>query len=526
MNIEEIKKQKDGLDVLRDIYRYAELGREAITPEDEALFRWYGIYTQRPAEDGYFMVRTRIPGGDLTPVQLRKLADLANRFGNGLADVTVRQNIQYHWVRVENLGVMLDELNSVGLSTTEACGDCVRNIINCPVSGAAHDELYDTTDLIGEVDRFFINNRDFSNLPRKFKIAITGCAARCTYPEINDIGLFAVREEGEIYFRARVGGGLSTAPRFAKDLGVLVKPEESVELCAAIAQIFRDWGNRDNRKRARLKFLVEKWEIPRFRTEVENVLGRQLKSAAKPDAEFVRERDRTHSGVHQQRENGLYYVGLSLLGGRTSGDKLLRLADLAEQFGSGRIRTSNQQNIYLLDVPQANLPVLQNELNRLDFDFEPHWARRGMIACTGTEFCKLAVSETKNRAVELADLLEKSIKLDNPVRISVTGCPNSCGQHHVCDIGLEGSVTTIDGVKQETFQVFLGGGVGAKESFGRRTGARIPSEKLAGSLINLFNFYNDTRQPDENFQDFCLRFDHKILLATLTVSAPTDLTNN
>src|SRR5215210_1850034 len=262
--IEEIKKRKDGLDVLSDIYRYGKLGNSSISPDDEALFRWYGIYTQRPAEDGFFMVRMRIPGGDLTPLQLRAIAELANEHGRGLADITVRQNIQLHWVRIESLPAILDRLRAVGLSTTEACGDCVRNIINCPVSGVDQSELYDTTPLIRQVNDFFVGNRDFSNLPRKFKIAITGCPVRCVYPEINDIGLFAVRDGGGVAFRARVGGGLSTTPRFSKDLGVFVEPDEVVELCAAIATVFREEGNRENRKRARLKFLIEQWEIPRF----------------------------------------------------------------------------------------------------------------------------------------------------------------------------------------------------------------------------------------------------------------------
>src|ERR1044071_1150326 len=289
MNIEEVKKRKDGLDVIHDIYRYAQLGHKAVTPDDEALFKWYGIYTQRPASDGFFMVRIRIPGGELTPVQLRTIADLSNEHGRGLADITVRQNIQLHWVRIESLPDILDRLRDVGLSTTEACGDCVRNIINCPVSGADARELYDTTPLIHAVNDFFVGNRDFSNLPRKFKIAITGCATRCVYPEINDIGLFAVREQGRVAFRARIGGGVSTTPRFSKDLGVLVEPEEVVDLCAAVASVFRDEGNRGNRKKARLKFLVEQWEIPRFREAVEARLGRQLRRAEQPEAEPITE---------------------------------------------------------------------------------------------------------------------------------------------------------------------------------------------------------------------------------------------
>ncbi|MEW6732931.1 MAG: nitrite/sulfite reductase [Acidobacteriota bacterium] len=507
MNVMEgIKNRKDGLDVLADIYRYARIGHQAITPDDEALFRWYGIYTQRPAIDGYFMVRIRIPGGDLKPEQLHTIAELSDQYGRGLADVTVRQNIQLHWIRIENFPDILDRLRAVELSTVEACGDCVRNIINCPVSGVDINELYDTTPLIKQINDFFVNNREFSNLPRKFKIAVTGCAVRCVYPEINDIGLFAVRTaQGGVAFRARIGGGLSTTPRFSKDLGVLVEPEMVVDLCAAVAAVFRDEGNRTNRRRARLKFLVEKWDIPRFREEVEKRLGRKLVHALEPVAEPITQRDRTHAGIHRQRDPGLYYIAISILGGRSSGKQLHQLADLAVQYGSGRIRTTNTQNIILLDIPERNLPAIKQRLEQAGFEYEPTWSRKGIIACTGIQFCKLAIAETKNRAVELNRYLEENTNLTEPIRISVTGCPNSCGQHHICDIGLEGSMITVDGVKQEAFQVLLGGGVGTRETFARRLGVRIYSDDLGPALAQLFRTYQEKRVANETFQDFCLR---------------------
>jgi len=516
IKIEELKKRKDGLDVLADIYRYARTGNHSISPDDEPLFRWYGIYSQRPIEDGFFMVRMRIPGGDLTPVQLRKIAGLSALYGRGLADITVRQNIQLHWVRIEDLPSILDGLREVGLSTTEACGDCVRNILNCPVSGVDQRELYDTTGLVRQVNGFFVGNRDFSNLPRKFKIAITGCAVRCVYPEINDIGLFAVREEGRVAFRARIGGGLSTTPRFSRDLGVLVEPDEAVELCAAVASVFRDEGNRENRKRARLKFLVEQWEIPKFRDEVEARLGRKLRRAAQPEAEPITDRDRSHLGINRQRISGRYYVGVSILGGRTSASQLERLAALAEDYGTGRIRTTNTQNIILLDIPESNLERLARELDLSGLNYKPSWSRKAIIACTGVQFCKLALAETKNRAVELNEQLEGALDMDDSVRISVTGCPNSCGQHHICDVGLEGSLTNIDGVKRETFQVFLGGGVGEHETFGRRVGARIPSDQLAESLTRLFSRYKSERLGSETFQEFCLRHSNEELVDYLS----------
>lgn len=520
-NIEEIKKHKDGLDALSDIYRYAERGEHRITAEDEALFKWYGVYTQRPADDGYFMVRIRIPGGQLNARQLLAIAELSSKFGKGLADITVRQNIQLHWVRIENIPAIFETLDRVGLTTTDACGDTVRNIISCPAAGVDADELCDTTPLIRRVNEFFVGNRDFSNLPRKFKIAITGCALRCVYPEINDIGVFAVKDNGRVAFRARVGGGLSTTPRFSKDLGVLVEPDQVVELCAAVAAVFRDNGNRENRKRARLKFLVEQWEIPRFREEVEARLDWTLRRAEQLDAPPITARDRTHLGIHRQRGDSLYYIGVALVGGRTSSEELRILAELAEEHGRGRLRTTNTQNMILLDIDSENIETIKHDLKSAGFDYEPSWARRGLIACTGIQFCKLAIAETKNRARELDQYLAEHVDLEDRPRISVTGCPNACGQHHICDVGLEGSMTTIDGVKKETFQVFLGGGVGGHETFGRRIGARIPSDELAESLARLFTRYKEERIANETFQEFCLRHNSEQLTQyLLATSAP------
>ncbi len=473
--------------------------------EYESRLRKFGIYTQRPVEDGFFMVRVRIPGGDLSPRQLQVIANLADQHGRGLADLTVRQNIQFHWVRLESLAGLLDGLQAIGLSTVEAGGGSVRNIMNCPASGVEESELYDTTKIVQQVNHYFAESREFSDLPRKFKITITGCAQRCVYPEINDIGIFAVPDGSSVAFRARIGGGLSTSPRFSKDLGVLVQPEDVVQLCAAIATVFRDRHNCQVHGRVRLEYLVEDSEISGFREEVEGRLGRRLRLATEPNAEPVAKRDRSHLGIHRQRQDGHYYVGIVILGGRTSGQELRRLALLAEMFGSGRIRTTNTQNIMLLDIPESNLLALKRELQSGGFNYEPSWSSKAVIACTGIQFCKLAMTETKNRASELNSYLEKSVALDDPIRISITGCPNSCGQHHICDVGLEGSLTTINGIKNETFQVLLGGGVGRHETFSRKIGVRIPSEELSESMVRLFTRYTKARIEGENFQHFCLR---------------------
>ncbi|HKV42083.1 MAG TPA: nitrite/sulfite reductase [Blastocatellia bacterium] len=526
--LDELKNGGAGSEVLSYIDAFGRAGPGSFSPDSAQTLRAYGIYSQRPTEPAFdetvfgeghfFMVRIRIPGGRLTSTQLSAIADVADLYGRGLADITVRQNIQLHWVTPGSLSDVVSRLIAVGLYTTETCGDTVRNIVNCPVSGVDESELYDTTELIRQVNDFFVGNSEFSDLPRKLKITISGCALRCVYPEINDVGIFAVRdlERGGVAFRARVGGGLSTSPRFAQDLGVMVEPDQVVGLCAAIASVFRDEGDREDRSRGRLKFLVEQWDVPRFRAEVEQRLGLVLRRAPSPQAPPIEERDRSHLGIHRQHTPGLYYVGLSVLGGRTSGDELRALAALATRYGSGRIRTTNTQNVILLDVDGKNLGSLTQELDAAGFVYKPNWAEKAVIACTGIQFCKLAVAETKNRAAELSAFLAKELELEEPIRISVTGCPNSCGQHHICDVGLEGSVTTVDGARQEAFQVILGGGVGVRETIGRRIGVRIPSDDVADALVRLLSRYKELKVGQETFQQFCLRWSDEALAGFLT----------
>lgn len=492
------------------------------------LLRRHGIYAQRPVEDGFLMVRIRIPEGELTAARLRALASLCNEHGRGLADITVRQNIQLHWVRPQGIGELFETLSSVGLSTIEPGGGALRNIVTCPVSGLDEDELYDTTGLVRSLTRLFESPsivERFTEMPRKLKICISGCAVRCGYPEVNDIGIFAVPdfEKGGVAFRARVGGGLSVKPRFSQDLGVLVRSDEVLGLIWAIVNVFRAREKRETDKRSRTSYLVESCEMDRFRAEVEERFARPLRRGQLEQTGTLMERDRSHLGIHGQRRPGFYYLGLSLVGGRTSGDALERLADLAEQYGSGRVRTTNTQNLILVDIPEWNLEKVTGELERSGFDYQPSWSRRGLIACTGLQFCNLAMTETKNRAEQLADSLETEVELDEPVRISVTGCANACGQHHICDVGLEGSLSTIDGVKQETFQVMLGGGVGAHESFSRRIGLHVPAENVTEAITRLFAFYKAKRAAEETFQEFCRRHSDEELIAHLKPSFNDDL---
>ena len=502
-------------DVIPDFHRWADAPPESIPADVLAHLRRHGLYTQRPAADGFFMVRIRIPGGNLTPEQLDAIADIADEHGRGLADITVRQNIQLHWVRPHSIPTILERLHSIGLSTSEMCGDTARNIVNCPVAGVDHDELYDTSGIIQDLTRLLSGNPQYSGLPRKLKIAITGCALHCVYPEINDIGVFAVPGPGpEPVFRVRVGGGLSDSPRFARDLGVIVRPRNVPEVCAAIASVFRDRPHRSGDPPG-LYFTLADSELAEFRSRVEKKLGLTLERSYELNPLPPPQKYRSHVGVHRQHTPGLFYVGLSITAGRTSGTGLKTLSRLARQYGSSRLRTTNSQNIVLLDIAEPHLQPLTRDLKLAGFDYEPGWAHKGTLACTGIQFCKLALTETKDRVTQLARQLEQQLTLDEPVRISVTGCPNSCGQHRICDVGLEGSLTTVDGVKQEAFQVFLGGGLGATESFSRRVGPRIPADRLAQALGALFERYQAFRKDQESFQDFCGRYSDAALAGFL-----------
>src|SRR5436190_15863053 len=318
--IEHVKARKDGLDVLADIYRYAKLGFDAIDPDDLTLFRWYGIYTQRseaaaesgepgPSEetDGHLMLRIKFPNGVVTAEQLRTIGRLSATYGRGMGDITTRQNIQLHWLRIEDLPVVLDELNAVGLSFTQACGDVWRNVVGCPLAGVDGHELIDSRPLVAELERTFVGNRDFANLPRKFKVSVSACAHRCAQHEINDIGLIAVDKDGVVGYDVWVGGGLGASAKMGRRLDVFALPEEAVDVCRAITELFRDEGKRTKRTRARIKFLVDEWGVERFRAELEDKLRRELPTSVDPGQPIDPHRD--HLGIHPQAEHGLYYVG-------------------------------------------------------------------------------------------------------------------------------------------------------------------------------------------------------------------------
>ncbi len=517
---ERFKKDDDGLHVReRILNRYALLGFDSIDPADlRGRFRWWGLYTQRKPgigggktgaledaeiEDPYFMMRVRIPGGQLSAAQVRAVADVAKEYGRDLADLTDRQNVQFHWLRIEDVPAVWARLEEVGLSSQEACGDVPRNMLGCPVAGLDAAEILDGSAALYATNAVATSREDFANLPRKYKTAISGCALQCTAHEINDVSFVGViGPDGEPGFDLWVGGGLSTNPMLARRLGGFVPPARVPTVWAGVTSLFRDYGYRRLRSRARLKFLVADWGTERFRDvlEREYLGGNGLADGPPPPAPAPGSRD--HIGAHRQRD-GSYYVGVAPHTGRTSGTQLWQVADLAEAYGSGRVRTTVEQKLLILDVPEQRVAELVTELAAIDLQTCPNVFRRGTMACTGIEFCKLAIVETKGRARELYTELGKRLPdFDTPITINVNGCPNSCARFQLADIGLKGSI--VDG--KEGFQVHLGGSLGADPGFGRKLrGLKVTSEGLTDYVEQLLRNYQADRAVGEQFASWVRR---------------------
>jgi sulfite reductase (ferredoxin) len=526
---EESKKADDGLNVRQRIIDiYSKHGFDSIDPADlRGRFRWWGLYTQRrpgidggktavlepeELEDRYFMMRVRIDGGQLTSEQLRVISDISVKYARGTADVTDRQNIQLHWIAIESVPAIWEALDSVGLDTTEACGDVPRVIVGCPVGGLDHDELIDSNPLIRHLHDTYIGSPEFSNLPRKFKTSVSGCAAQCSHHEINDLAFAAVRhpETGEVGYDLWVGGGLSTNPMLAKRLGAFVRPEQVPEVWKGVVSIFRDYGYRRLRNRARLKFLMADWGPAKFR----EVLEKEYLGYALPDGPAPVNVDgalRDHVGVHRQH-NGLNYVGFAPLVGRVDGALLGKVADLADRYGGGAVRTTFHQKLIIGDVPDESVDALLAELDALGLPAKPSVFRRYTMACTGIEFCKLAIVDTKGRAGTLIGELERRLPdFDQPVTINVNGCPNSCARIQTADIGLKGSlVLDADGNQVEGFQIHLGGtltgGDGTGSGFGRKVrGLKATAAELPDYVERVLRRYDAARTPGETFAAWALR---------------------
>ncbi len=527
---EQSKKDDNPLNVRARIENiYAKQGFASIDPGDlRGRFRWYGLYTQRrpgihggktatlepwELDDEYFMLRIRIDGGALTTEQLRVIGQISVDFGRDTADVTDRQNVQLHWIRVEDVPEIWRRLEAVGLSTTEACGDCPRVILGSPVAGIAADEIIDPTRAIADIVERYIGDPSYANLPRKFKTAITGHPLQDVVPEINDVAFVGVdHPEHGPGFDLWVGGGLSTNPMLAVRLGAWVPETEVAEVWAGVVGLFRDYGYRRLRTRARIKFLVADWGPEKFREILETkYLERKLIDGPAPETPT---KPGDHVGINRQKD-GKLFVGLAPIAGRVSGAALIQLAELAEAHGSRRLRTTPMQKLLVLDVDETQVDSLVAGAEELGLSARPNAWRRSVMACTGIEFCKLAIVETKAQAARVVGELEQRLgEMDSPITVHLNGCPNSCARIQTADIGLKGQlVVGPNGDQVEGYQVHLGGGLGLDAGFGRKLrGHKVTADELPDYVERLAKAYVADRSEGERFAQWVARADETVLV--------------
>jgi sulfite reductase (ferredoxin) len=517
--VERLKLELNPWEHAEAIRRFAREGYQSIPAEWlNTYFRWWGAYTQGDgigAVGGkggegkavpYFMVRIRIPNGQLFSHQLRTIARFAEQSARGQADITVRENVQLHWVPIEALPDLFDSLARSGLTPMGTCGDVTRNVTGCPLAGVDAEELADASPLVQAATRMLNGNPDFYNLPRKYKITITGCRAWCSYPEINDIGMTAIRHSatGEVGFSVRVGGGLSTNPHLAVRLNTFVRWNQVLAVVRGITETFRDSDVlRQDREKARLKFLFLQhgWTAERFQEELERRLGVALEPAVAEEPPEDVHRD--HVGIHPQKRDGHVYAGVAVLRGRLTAGQMLTMADLADRYGTGELRTTTMQNLLILNVRRQQADALAQEIETsgLRLQASPFW--RGTIACTGTEFCKLALTETKSFARWLVEELEARMpSFDRHLKIHVTGCPNSCGQHWIADLGIEGKKTKVEGTMVDAYYFCVGGAVGKHQHIARPIGYRAPATEVPAAIERLLRAYLAERQDGESFREF------------------------
>ncbi|MGC1415256.1 MAG: hypothetical protein WA817_08245 [Candidatus Acidiferrum sp.] len=535
--IERLKRDKNAWEHFDEIREFARKGYGSIPPEwFSAYFRTWGVYTQGDGAgvlggtggEGkatpYFMVRIRIPNGLLQSDQVRAVAEIAERHACGVVDITVRQNFQLHWVTLESLPEVLETLWAAGLTTTGACGDVARNITGCPVAGLDAEEIVDASPLALAIDRELGGAADFYNLPRKFKISITGCKSWCSYPEINDVALTATTRKRaggtEIGFSLRVGGGLSTDPHIALRLNAFIRWEQVVPVARGVTEIFRASETlRQSRERARLKFLFlqQGWTAESFQEELERVIGFTLDPGEPEDVPADRHRD--HVGIHAQKQPGLVYVGASVLRGRITPQQMRTAADVADRYADGHIRTTTMQNLLIVNVPQRDAATVARELEVAALPVQASVFARGTVACTGSEFCKLALTETKGFARWLTQELEERLPdFQEQLRLNVTGCPNSCGQHWIADIGIEGKKIKVDGRMVDAYYFCVGGSVGQFAAIARPVGYRCAASDVPDAIERLLAEFNLRRESDENLRRFLARHSNEEIRSMLAGS--------
>jgi ferredoxin-nitrite reductase len=523
--VEKIKLERHPLEVREAIVdRYSkDLSSMDEVPGEVERLKWVGIYPQKQGGDA-FMLRIKVPGGVLTSEQARVVGQIAvefahgsipnPHFGNNFLDLTTRQDIQMHWIRMEDVPEIWRRLEEVGMTTVQACGDSARNVLCCPVSGIGRDEVLDAYPVAQDISDYFTGNREYANLPRKFKMSVTGCLEDCAQAEINDIGLLPARlEDGTLGFNLRVGGGLSDGPRMASDIDVFVRPEEAVEITRGIAQVFGELGDRENRWICRMRYLVQELGPEGFREALEERTAFELTPAGEDLTKHYRG---DHIGVHPQKEDGLYYVGLNVTVGRMSGEDFVEAARLAGEYG-GEIRLATDQNLIVTGVAEERLDEFLAEPLLERYSPSPGAFERGVVACTGSEFCRFAIVETKIRAVEWARALDERVGDvgQEAIRMHFSGCSASCAQPQIGDIGFRGETAKTKDAIVEGVDIGLGGSLGRDAAFIDWVEGAKPADDVPEALVAVMERYKDERRNGERFHEWARRKSNKELQATL-----------
>lgn len=489
--IELLKTAKDGLDIKPDIQRFAKEGWESIGEDDIERLKWYGVFLRKPTP-GFFMLRVRIPNGHTHSYQVRTLAEIALKFGNGVIDLTTRQQIQIRHLQIENVPEVLELLAAAGLNSIQTGLDNVRNIMGCPVTGLSAREVLNAFPVVESLTERLLENRAFSNLPRKFNIAITGCPDNCIHSETQDLALVPARREDsdkEVYgFNVLAGGKLGSGGyRIASSLDIFLAPEEVVEVCLEIIAIFRDHGDREVRTRNRLAFLLEDWGEERFRQELSKRLQRPLTRAG---MDLRHDEQSEHIGIYRQKQPAMSFVGIKVPVGRLSGEQFEHIAELAEKYGNGEIRISPSQTLILPNISDRKLGDLLEEDLLKEFDYNPHSVIKGLVSCVGNDYCSLATIETKTRAREVADKLSQKLQDTAPITMHWSGCPAGCGNHLVADIGLIGKRAKVEGKIVDAVDVFVGGRSGKHAKLAIKILEDVPCDRLPEVLEQIIPYHS------------------------------------
>lgn len=501
--VERLKQEKAPLGIRDELPALIAAGYESVPEEDIVRLQWWGLYHDKP-KIGTFMLRIKLPSGHLTPAKLRAIGEASNEFGRGDGELATRQNIQLHWLELARLPDVFAHLDAAGITTAGGCGDTVRNITGCPVQGLDPNELFDCSPIVDEAASFFYGNPDFCDLPRKHKYTIAACTDRCNAPEINCVALVGVIHEGREGFAVRVGGGLSSVPRISRDLGVFVPKEEAIEILSAITGAWsEDLRYRVSRVKARLKFMIDDIGPAGMRERVEARLRRRLEDYTLPP---VVTPPSDHLGVHEQKQPGLVYVGAPVHLGLISGDQMIAVAGLAERVG-GDIRVTRLQNFVIANVPEAEVDGIVAELSAIGFPLDVNSIRGRAIACTGEPHCNFSVTETKTRLGRLIEHLEARFGTEiADLRLHLDGCPHSCAQHWVGDLGFQGTtVRDEQGARRQAYDIFVRGGLGLDAAIGRPLFRRVPTEELDQAVDGLVQGWVESRRAAESFAAFSNR---------------------